>query len=163
MGLEHQRKSLLGELSGLSSSQLNQNNQGKWSISQISGHLITAEQLSLAYMTKKINAIKEVSNTGPWNEIKLVVFIISQRLPLKYKAPKNLGDNPKSYSDFNSLEKDWEESRRQLREFLEKFPEDGLRKKIYRHPVMGRCNVIHALKFFREHLIHHYPQIKRQL
>ena len=114
-------------------------------------------------MTKKINAINEVNNSGIWSEIKLNFFIVSQRLPLKYKAPKNLGERPKSYSDFKTLAVDWSESRQQLKMFLEKFPKDGLKKKIYRHPVMGRCNVIHALIFFREHIIHHYPQITRQL
>ena len=161
--LELQRLELLKELGHLSSEKLNKSTNGKWSISQIAGHILMAEQLSLSYMTKKINAINEVGSTGIWGEMKLYFFIVSQRLPLKYKAPKNLGDSPKSYSDFKDLENDWNDSRMQLQNFLEKFPPDGLKKKIYRHPVMGRCNVIHALIFFREHIIHHYPQIKRQL
>jgi hypothetical protein len=161
--LEAQRQSLLNEVRGIASDQLNHSRNQKWSVSQIAGHLITAEQLSLSYMTKKINAIQEVSNTGMMGELKLLFFIASQRLPLKYKAPKNLGDQPKSFQDFQSLESEWSQSRKQLKTFLEKFPSDGLKKKIYRHPVMGRCNIVHALVFFREHIIHHYPQIKRQL
>ena len=161
--IEDQRSELLVQLNGISPEKLNASRNGKWSISQIMGHLVTSEQLSLSYMTKKINAINEVGNSGLWGEFKLWLFILTQRLPLKYKAPKNLVDNPKAYPDFSSLEKDWNESRQQLKLFLEKFPADGLKKKIYRHPIMGRCNLIHALVFFREHLIHHYPQIKRQL
>jgi hypothetical protein len=161
--LEHQRLALLEEAKSRTSQQLNNRKNNKWSISQIVGHLVQAERMSVGYMAKKINAIKEVDNTGFWGEIKLLVFIASQRLPFKYKAPKNLGDKPPSYADFASLERDWNASREQLKQFLETVPDWGLNKNIYRHPVMGRCSVVHALKFFREHIIHHYPQIKRQV
>jgi hypothetical protein len=161
--LEQQRLALLDEAKSQTSQQLNNCKNNKWSISQIVGHLVQAEQMSVSYMRKKINAIKEVGSTGLWGEIKLLVFIASQRLPLKYKAPKNLGDQPPTYVDFASLDSDWNASREQLKQFLETVPDWGLNKKIYRHPVMGRCSVVHALKFFREHIIHHYPQIKRQL
>lgn len=161
--LEKQRTELLNSLNDLAPDKLNHSKKGKWSISQILGHIIASERLSLSYMTKKINAINTVGNTGWWSELKLFVFIVSQRLPLKYKAPKNLGDQPKSYPDYISLKEDWETSRQKLKLFLETFPANGLRKKIYRHPVMGRCSILHALIFFREHIIHHYPQIVRQL
>jgi uncharacterized damage-inducible protein DinB len=161
--LELQQKDLIAELEQLPNEHLNRSVNKKWSISQVAGHLIQAERMSIGYMSKKINAIKDVGNTGLWGEVKLWVFIISQRLPLKYKAPKNLGEKPPSYSDFSALEKDWNEARQALKAFLETVPDWGLRKKIYRHPVMGRCSVVHCLKFFREHIIHHYPQIKRQL
>jgi len=161
--LETQRAKLLVEIKKASSEQINQQIKGKWSVNQIASHLITAEQLSVSYITKKINAINEVGNTGLLGELKLLFFIISQRLPLKYKAPKTLGEQPRSYSDFMELEKNWDETRQQLNLLLKRFSDNSLRKKIYRHPVMGRCNIIHALIFFREHINHHYPQIRRQL
>lgn len=161
--LEVQRADLLNPLNGLSPEHLNRIRNNKWSISQVVGHVIQAEKMSVGYMSKKINAIHEVGNTGLWNELVLGVFIISQRLPLKYKAPKNLGEKPPSYSSFQTLEADWNTSRESLKQFLETIPDNGIHKKIYRHPVMGRCSVVHALKFFREHIIHHHPQILRQL
>lgn len=106
--LERQRLSLLNEIREIAEGQINHSRNQKWSVSQIAGHLITAERLSLSYITKKINAIQEVGNTGMLGELKLLLFIASQRLPLKYKAPKNLGERPKSYPDFKSLELDWE-------------------------------------------------------
>jgi len=161
--LETQRLSLLAGLQEKTGTEINQTRTPKWSIAQIAGHLITAERLSISYIDKKINAINEVGNTNFWNEVKLVVFIISQRLPLKYKAPKNLGDLPKSYADVESLVKDWNEVRQELEILLQRFSEENLKKKIYRHPILGRCSVLHALTFFREHIIHHNPQIERQL
>jgi uncharacterized damage-inducible protein DinB len=161
--LEQQRGKILSEVKASSPDALNHSRNGKWSISQIAGHLVQAERMSVAYMTKKINAIQAVENTGLWGELKLFVFIVSQRIPLKYKAPSNLGEKPPAYPDFASLESDWHESRQSLKQFLETVPDWGLNKMIYRHPVMGRCSVLNALAFFREHCIHHYPQIKRQL
>lgn len=161
--LEQQRTELINELKSVNPEQLNQSLNGKWSISQIAGHLIQAERMSVGYMAKKINALKEVDDTGLWGELKLWIFIASQRLPLKYRAPKNLGEKPPAYADFAALEHDWNEARLDLKMFLEPVPDWGLHKQIYRHPVMGRCSVVHALKFFREHIIHHHPQIKRQL
>ena len=160
--LEGQRADLLSEIKKASNGKFNNRANNKWSISQIAGHLITAESLSVGYINKKINAIKEVENTGFFSEVKLWLFIVSQRLPIKYKAPKNLGDQPKAYPDVASLEKDWNEVRQELKLLLDKFTNADLKKKIYRHPVMGRGNIIHALVFFREHIIHHWPQIRRQ-
>lgn len=163
VALESQGAELLGEIKNLSNEQFNHHQTNKWSINQILGHLITAEQLSIGYINKKINAIQEVDNTGLWNEIKLLIFIASQRLPLKYKAPKNLGDQPKSFSSPQVLEKEWNSTRQELQTLLEKFSSSQLNRKIYKHPVMGRCNIVHALIFFREHIIHHRPQINKLL
>ena len=161
--LEDQRKNLLTEIQSINAEKLNHRTNNKWSISEIVGHLVTAERLSVGYINKKINAINEVDNTGLVGEIKLLVFILSQRLPIKYKAPANLGDKPKSYPDLATLENDWVETRQEMKKLLEGFPSTGLKKEIYRHPVMGRSNIGQALIFFREHIIHHYPQIRRQL
>ena len=161
--LEKQRIDLLALLRKSSHDQFNHSTNGKWSINQIARHIITAEQMSVGYINKKINAINEVDNTGLLGEIKLLLFIMSQRLPIKYKAPATLGDQPKPFQDVVALEKNWGEARSELKKLLEKFSAGGLKKKIYRHPVMGRCNIVHALIFFREHIVHHEPQISRQL
>jgi uncharacterized damage-inducible protein DinB len=161
--LETQRLELLKEVRNLSTDQLNQHQNQKWSINQILGHLITAEQLSIGYINKKINAINEVDNTGLWNEIKLLIFIVSQRLPLKYKAPKTIGDRPKSFSSPQIVEQEWNATRQELKTLLERFSSSQLNKEIYKHPVMGRSNIVQALISIREHIIHHTPQIKKLL
>ena len=161
--IEQQRATLLQELKSATPETLVHSKNEKWSTSQIARHLITAERLSVGYINKKINAIGEVENTGLLSELKLWIFIVSQRLPIKYKAPATLGDQPTNYLSIEALEKDWDDARADLKKLLENFPSTGLKKKIYRHPVMGRCNIVHALIFFREHTIHHWPQIKRQL
>ena len=161
--LEKQRAELLAEIKNIPNEQLNHHQTNKWSINQILGHLITAEQLSIGYINKKIKAIQEVDNTGIFGEVKLLLLIASQRLPLKYKAPKNLGDQPKTFPSLQALEQEWNTIRQELRTLLGNFSSSQLKKKIYKHPVMGRCNIVHALIFFREHIVHHSPQIEKLL
>jgi hypothetical protein len=126
-------------------------------------HLITAERLSIQYLHKKIQAINEVENTGLLEELKMVVLIISQRLPFKFKAPKVVVENTKPYASLQELEKEWTAVRNELKIVLEKFNDDQLKRKIYKHVVAGKLNIQQTLLFFREHIIHHQQQIKRLL
>jgi hypothetical protein len=86
--IETQRKNLLLSLNRMSHEQLNHHLEGKWSINQIVAHLISAERLSVNYITKKIQGVETASNTGFVEELKMLLLKTSQRLPLKFKAPK---------------------------------------------------------------------------
>ena len=159
--MEADRQKLVGRLSKLSTEQLNHSKSGKWSINQIMAHLMTAEKLSLQYMTKKIQGIHETENTGVVEELKMIALKISQRLPFKFKAPKAVVEFTPANTDSHKLNADWNSIRKELKDFLEKFPNDQVDKKVYRHVVAGRLNIKHALIFFREHYIHHLPQINK--
>ena len=162
--LELQRHALMSSIQNLSAEKLNHHTNGKWSINQIVAHLITAERMSLNYLQKKVKGINEVGNSGFWEEIKMGFLIASQRLPgLKFKAPRAVVENTPPVLDFDSLLKEWEVLRKELKDFIEKIPAGSEKKLIYKHVRAGRLNTIHALKFFREHIIHHTPQIKKLL
>lgn len=162
--LEEQRSVVLNQVRTMTPDQLNAHPPGKWSAQQILAHLIAAERLSLSYMKKKILGIREVGNSGWWEEMKMVVLKISQRLPgIKFKAPRTVVENTPTYASFAELEKDWNHLRQELATFLEQIPDDHARRKIYRHVIAGRLGVQHALQFFREHIHHHHPQIKSLL
>ena len=161
--LETERHRLLERVAQLSSEQFHRAEQGKWSMSQILGHLVTAERLSLRYMNKKILGMHDAGDTGIREEIKMVLLKISQRLPLKFKAPKAVIENTPPYSDVQELKADWDKERAELKGLLEKFNDTQIKKKIYRHVRVGLLNIQHALIFFREHYFHHWPQIKRLL
>ncbi len=137
--------------------------EGKWSIQQILAHLIAAEKLSVIYLNKKKLGVNDAHDTGLLEEIKMVVLKLSQRLPLKFKAPRGVVENTPTYASFEELMLDWDRTRSELREFLEKIDDTQIRKKIYKHIVAGRLNIQHALVFLREHIIHHTPQINRLL
>jgi uncharacterized damage-inducible protein DinB len=161
--LETQRNQLFTSLNGLAVEKLNQQPTNGWSINQVIAHLIAAERLSVLYLRKKIQAINEVENTGLIEELKMIVIILSQRLPFKFKAPKTVVENTKSSTSLHQLEQEWNAVRNELKIVLEKFNDDQIKRKIYKHVVAGKLNIQQTLLFFREHIIHHQQQIKRLL
>lgn len=161
--LERERDSLLASIKNLSPDKQQHAPEGKWSIQQILAHLIAAEKLSIMYLHKKMLGIKEAEDTGALEEIKMVLLQISQRLPLKFKAPRVVVENTPAYATFEELTADWDKTRSELKTLLEKFDDTQIKKKIYKHVRAGRLNIQHALMFFQEHIIHHTPQINRLL
>ena len=159
--IESQRQSLLLSLREFPREKLNRQPKGKWSINQIIAHLISAERLSVQYLNKKILGVNEADDTGFAEEVKMLLLIASQRLPFKFKAPKIVVDQTSTETDFNKLMEEWDQTRAALRHTLDQIEERQLKRKIYRHVRMGMMNIQHALKFFREHVIHHTPQIKQ--
>jgi uncharacterized damage-inducible protein DinB len=159
--LESQRNRLIDSLKTLPSDLLNHQPSGKWSINQIIAHIITAEKMSVMYLTKKIQGIDEAEDSGFIQELKMVALIISQRFPFKFKAPRVVVENTSTSTNLKELEYEWNTVRKELRVFLEKIKEDQIKKLIYKHVVMGKLNIQHALIFFREHIIHHQPQMEK--
>lgn len=159
--MEENRIALLGEISKLPFEKLNHSQPGRWSINQIIAHLIAGEKISVAYLQKKVLAINEVDNTGIYEEIKMIGLIISQRLPFKFRAPRVVVENTTQTKDISELEKEWTSVRQELRQLLDKVKDDQINRRIYKHVRAGKLNIQHALIFFREHIIHHYPQLKR--
>jgi len=163
--LEVQRETTLGPLRNQPPDLLNHSpGGGKWSAAEVLSHVLAAEHLSVLYMKKKIQGIDEASRSGPWDSVKMAVLILSQRLPgLKYKAPRRVVENTNRLTSVAEIESVWKENRQQLRDLLERIPADRLNRKIYKHPAAGYLDARHALVFFREHLIHHTPQIRKLL
>lgn len=162
--LEAQRSKLLGLITNLSHEQLNAHPEGKWSIAQILSHLIASEHLSILYLNKKMLGIHEAPNTGLIEEIKMIALIVSQRTPfIKFKAPKVLAENTHVYQTAEQLKEAWDKNRVELKEVIARFQDDQLKRKIYKHPIAGMFNIQQALQFFREHIGHHTPQVKKLL
>lgn len=161
--LESQRRQLLELVKNVGSEKLNHAPAGKWSINQILAHLITAEKLSVMYIQKKILGITDAKDTGLWEDVKFLILKVSQRLPLKFKAPRTVVENTLSYTSFVELSADWEKTRAELKVLLEKFDDTQTKKRIYKHFLAGRLNIQHALLFLNEHITHHRPQINRLL
>ena len=161
--IESQRWKTLDSVRHLTEEQLNKPfATGKWSISQILSHVIAAERMSLLYIQKKVQGAEEAPNTGLWEEVKINLLKVSQRLPgLKFKAPQRVVDNTTDYHNLASISKEWETVRSEFKSLLEKIPDQYVNRRLYRHPRAGYLNVKHALLFFREHIIHHTPQIKK--
>ncbi|MBX2895304.1 MAG: DinB family protein [Cyclobacteriaceae bacterium] len=161
--IEKQKQELLHLIESYSPEQLHHGSPGQWSLSQVLAHLITSEQLSVQYLKKKYLAIAEQPRTGIVEELKMLTLIISQRLPFKFKAPKVVVDNTPTFADAAAIAKAWATTRADMKDLLSQFTADQLTRKVYKHPVAGKLNILQAMRFFREHMIHHQPQIKRLL
>jgi len=161
--LESQRMKTLEGIEHLSVTQLNKSPlPGKWSVAQILSHLISAERLSLTYVQKKIQGVQDVPDSGLWEEVKISVLKISQRIPgIKFRAPKRVVENTALYQDFATIQKEWDSVRHDWNVILGKIQNEHATKLVYRHPLAGYLNIEQCLIFFREHIIHHTPQIKR--
>jgi uncharacterized damage-inducible protein DinB len=163
--IESQRESILAPIRKLTPEQFRKMpGAGSWSAAEVLSHILAAERLSVMYMSKKIAGIHEASRTGLWEIIKMAVFITSQRLPgLKYKAPKRVVENTLWLTSPEEIERTWKDIRQELRSLLERIPANRVNRMIYKHPIMGYMDARHAVMFFREHIIHHTPQLRRLL
>lgn len=162
--LQEQREGIFNKVKDISPEKFNNIPvPGKWSISQILTHILTSERVSLSYMKKKSLGIDQVKNSGIVESIRLWLLIVSQRIPIKYKAPKVLVQNTPEALPLNELIQQWNIVRQDLISFLEAMNEKNTKKVIYKHPLAGRLDAYQAMVFFREHIIHHTPQIDRIL
>jgi hypothetical protein len=147
----------------MSVEKFNHGSINNWSVNQILNHLMSSERLALLYMRKKSLGVNDLDNSGWLEELKSVMLKVSQRLPIRYKAPRAVVEHTSSIADFEQLRTEWQQVRAGLIQFAGKIEEKNIYKKIFKHPVAGRLNVIQAIVFFREHLRHHLPQIQRLL
>jgi hypothetical protein len=161
--LEQSRLKLLQEVEQLNSEQYNKEQNGKWSVAQIVTHIITSEKLALLYMKKKSLGISSLENSGFLEPVKLTLLKISQRLPIRYKAPVEIIKHTPEAMTLESANTEWKNLRIKLRAFLEGIEDSNVKKKIFKHPIAGRFNAIQGITFLREHLLHHLPQIRRHL
>ncbi len=159
--LEYVRKEIVSHISALQDHEYHGRTGQKWSIAQILTHILTSEKLALQYMKKKSLGIGNVGNTGPLERAKLVLLKISQRLPIKYKAPKGIQEKTPEALGKHELLKAWEEERENLSTFLNSISSGNEKRKIFKHPIAGMFNAAQGVAFLREHLLHHKPQIKR--
>jgi len=154
----------MAELSNASGDTLSlKPSKDKWSVNEILTHLVTSEQLTIRYQKKKSLGVEQLRNSGLAEKIRYAVLEISQRLPLKFKAPKHLVSNTPEALAFPQLLTSWNATRQALKEFLNSITDRNVNKLIYKHPVAGRFDVSQCLMFMREHYHHHLPQIKRLL
>ena len=131
----------------------------KWTMIQAMRHVQMSENGSLQYMKKKIQAGDDLPTRGLIPRFYLLLLLFVFKIGLKFKAPEVIA-NPKQ-TRLNELENDWNQSRNEMKEFLDQFPGKWENRAIYRHPFVGRLNLYDAMRFFNSHLNHHTRQVYR--
>lgn len=160
--LERQKANMIDHVSQVNDERFYKKpNPNKWSVAQILTHIMIAERMSLRYMKKKSLGIDKLPDSGLFEQIKYSVLKLSQRLPLRYKAPGVVVENTPHALSLEELQVQWKESRAELYNFLSSIEKKNIRKKIYKHAFAGRLDVRQALGFLDEHMKHHAPQIER--
>lgn len=161
--LERQRSELLNLFKSLPEEKFHVAPTGKWTVAQIITHLITSETLSLGYMRKKSLGIEGLKDSGLKQVVVFWLLKISQRIPVRYKAPKAVLENtPQPFSKDELLSR-WDHVRLELKSFLDALPEAHCRRLIFKHPVAGMLDARQTVGFMYEHVLHHLPQVKRLL
>lgn len=110
-------------------------------------------------MRKKSLGVDHLENSGVAEKVKFFILKLSQRFPIRYKAPRHVLEHTPSPFSYGDLVRQWEALRLELYQFLSAIPESNIRKKIYKHPRVGMLDANQAIQFQREHLLHHKPQI----
>lgn len=160
--LENDRRDLLAEVNRKPELYLKSTN-GKWSIAEILTHILTSERMALAYMKKKCQGIQLLDDSGWLEPLKLELLKVSQRLPIRYKAPKSIVEKTPKPLALVPLQVEWQVLRQEMGAFLDSIKDEHIRRLIFKHPLLGKFNAVQGLSFMHEHFLHHLPQVHRHL
>lgn len=159
--LEHQREVFLTEIRKHGEPAVYRTTDGHWNMVQVIGHLCISEKTSLDYLEKKMRGLEQATPSTLWELFKVGGLILSQRLPLRYTAPRGASLPEPTTCPLEEAIALWMAERQRLHTLLNRFAAQDVNKKVYRHIVIGLVDVRHMLIFFREHVYHHRWQIKR--
>ncbi len=161
--LEERKERLWEQLQKLDESKLSlQPDDKSWSIIQVIDHLVFSESASLSYSKKKLLAGDDLKRPTFFHTQRMSFYNVILLSHYKIKAP-SVVSNPVNEKSLSVVMAQFEDSRVELRQFLERFPKKYLSKAVYKHPLAGRIAILQMLKFFEAHFIHHTYQIDRTL
>ncbi len=161
--LEEDRKKLFNELKSYSDDVINKKpSPEKWSVSEVIAHLITAEEMSLKYFSKKIQDTSKEKSEGFKHKYRWLLVQIVFTFNIKFKAPEIV--EPKmGYQSLANLEAKWWEVRNHTLQVLQKLSDEEVNKTLWKHALAGKMNLHHMVQFFGVHYNRHKKQIERTL
>ena len=157
--LNSETKEIYSLLNDLSEENLHDTTYG-WSIIQVMSHLNMAEAGSLQYMKKKMQAGDQMKDSGVLNSLRLFFSKYFMQSNIKWKAPAVVA-NPKGDYSYEEIKKTWSQTRENVEQYINDFPEKFLSKEVMKHPLAGRLTIGGTLDSFIFHQRHHVHQIKR--
>lgn len=159
--MEAERSDLIAQLDRLPIEKLSvAPRPGAWTVAQVITHIAIAEEGSLAYLAKKHagGRHERVSASAP---LRLALLNLAISLPLKYKAPAVVADVPATgYAEARAR---WAAVRAAMRSTYEALPEAHIAHDLFKHPSVGRFNLLQGVRFMRRHARRHNGQILRTL
>ncbi len=161
--LETERNNLFSELKNYSDDVINKKPRPEaWSVAEVIVHLITAEEMSLKYLSKKIQDTSKAQPEGLKNKGRWLLVRIVFTFNIKFKAPEIV--EPKlGYQSLANLDIHWNKIRQQTLEVLSRLSDEEVNKELWKHAIAGKMNLHHMVQFFGIHSRHHKKQIDRTL
>ncbi len=157
--LQQRRVDLFQFLNTLDPSVLNrQRRPSEWSILQVVAHLTEAEEKSLLYLKKKTSSGENFPATGWSGRLRCVLLRLAMASPLRFKAPSSVSQPEEEYL-LDGLRVRFRENAAAWVEFVDQLPAHYSGQAIYRHPVLGRINLLQTFGFLTQHFDHHARQI----
>jgi len=158
--LEKKKEKALNILKNMPEDQIKIRPAGdSWSAIQALRHIQLSEDASLRYMQKKILAGDDLPRVEGKARRNLFFLFVVFALNIKFKAPSVLADP--EITSLASLEEDWNETRKKMKEYVDSFPEKWLSRGVNKHPRVGMLTLLDAIRFFNVHLNHHIRQVNR--
>jgi hypothetical protein len=161
--LEDRRQDLLVRLEEHDRVRLNRPRaDGGWSALQVLHHVITAEEGTRRYISKKMLGGTTLPPAGLVSRLRRLTLQAANGSPFRFKAPAVTAAVPPDI-DPKELRARWQEVRTDWRTLLESFPEELLDRMVFRHAMVGLMGLPDTLAFLQSHLAHHGRQVERLL
>jgi uncharacterized damage-inducible protein DinB len=161
--LEEKKSALMLQITAMSEkTYMQQPSPESWSVAQAANHVYMSEQLSLAYIRKKLSYPETLQHFHwkSWPAVWLLKFVLWS--PYKRKAPQNINmwENQTILSR-EELDMNWSALRKDLITFIDQHQPAFGSHMVYRHPYAGRMTMHQMLIFFNDHMEHHMRQIDK--
>lgn len=161
--LELKKKILINLITSLSDEKYNQQpSSGSWSVAQAANHIFLSEQLSTAYIRKKLSYPDTLLpfQIKSWGGVYLIKLVLWSGYKRKAPVNINMWDQQPILSQAD-LEQQWSKLRADMITLIEKHQGAFGSHMVYRHPFAGRMTMHQMLIFFNDHMAHHMKQINR--
>ncbi len=161
--LENDRQALYDTIKHIDNDELNKKPaSGKWSPLQVIDHLRQAESMGLDYIQKKRENPDQVENVKMIGWLRLTLLDAALKLPVKYKAPALFQESAHEL-DKNELLNEWVKVRQGLSHVVNDITPEEAQKGLFKHPAVGKLNLLQALSFMTIHQHRHKKQIEQML
>jgi uncharacterized damage-inducible protein DinB len=160
--LQDERRALLDRVDGVVEDRLRQAGpDGAWSVIQILGHLTLAEQLSLAYIRKKMQT-PDLPPAGAMSFWRMAIVKVALGSPFRARAPERTA-HPEAECTSATARERWDAVRRDWQDLVDTLPPALADRAIFRHPRVGMMSLPHTLDFMGDHVRHHRKQVERRV
>lgn len=156
---------LLRSLESFSDETLNKKPaNGGWSAIQTMHHVLLTEELSLAYIHKKLGFNPDLGPAGPGAYVRGFLLWAYLSTPIKFKAPKHVGDDYlPAYASLADTRTRWLKAREAWSDFFAGMPDSMVGQAVYKHPRAGRLGWSQMLSFFETHFSRHAKQVRKAI